>query len=542
MNRSHHVQISRRDLMRGGAALGLSAAAPRSGVRAQADPATLTIAVDGSPSDLDPHSGYDYRSTMAIRGPYEGLIGLKDDKTDQYVGLIAESWEPNEDKSVWTFHLRPGVTFQDGSPCDAEAVRASYERFLTMGIGPVNVVSRFVPDPAQITAPDPATVVFDLGRPQPFFEAAMAATYGPQVVNVKVMKEHEEDGDWGNFWAQTNAEGTGTGPYRITEYEPDQILVMEKYDGYWGGWDGAHFDRIVIRTVEEDATRRQLIEQGEVDIIDTLTYEAITELQAHPDLVVDSKPATRVSYFYMAIAGALETPAARQAMCYAFPYDETVNGAFLGFGKQAVGPVADTIRGFDPDTFTYPTDLTKAKELLGTAGVEEGTELSMIIEPGDEVVRTISQLFQANLAEIGLTLSIEEVSTASYTDILYGDAPAAERPNFMSWSWWPDYNDAWNHLYPQVSCEQQGSNGSNAGMYCNERVEELLAAAKDAPDEATYQQALSELQQILSRDDPPAIYYIQPDWITILRTDIQGFVLNPINLGTYEFHRMSRTT
>lgn len=76
--------------------------------RVQEDPATLTVVLNGSPSDLDPHSQYDYRSTLAVRGPYEGLIGLKDDKTDEYVGLIAESWEPNQDRSVWTFRLREG--------------------------------------------------------------------------------------------------------------------------------------------------------------------------------------------------------------------------------------------------------------------------------------------------------------------------------------------------------------------------------------------------------------------------------------------------
>src|SRR5918998_5401776 len=114
------------------------------------------------------------------RSMYEGLIGLKGSATDEYEGLIAESWESNEDQSVWTFHLREGVTFQDGSPCDAEAVVASYGRLLAMQKGAWNVVGRFVADPAQVTAPDPRTVVFDLGRPQPLFEAAMAATYGPQ--------------------------------------------------------------------------------------------------------------------------------------------------------------------------------------------------------------------------------------------------------------------------------------------------------------------------------------------------------------------------
>ena len=176
----------------------------------QEDPATLTIGVNGSPSDLDPHAAYDYRSTLAIRGPYEQLIALNGAKTEEYVGAIAESWEANDDKSVWTFKIRPGVTFQDGSPVDAEAVRLSYERFLTMGLGPVGVLTRFVEDHKQITAPDEATVVFDLGRPQPLFEAAIASQYGPQVVNVKLLREQEADGDWGRGWAQNNAEGGAT--------------------------------------------------------------------------------------------------------------------------------------------------------------------------------------------------------------------------------------------------------------------------------------------------------------------------------------------
>src|SRR5688572_14024861 len=100
------------------------------------DPTTLTIAMNGSPSDLDPHSVYDYRSAMPLRGPYEGLIALEGSATDKYVPVLSESWEANDDKSVWTFTIRSGVTFHDGTPVDAEAVRASFERFLTMGLGP----------------------------------------------------------------------------------------------------------------------------------------------------------------------------------------------------------------------------------------------------------------------------------------------------------------------------------------------------------------------------------------------------------------------
>ena len=534
-------QIDRRRLLQGAAALGVGASTGLAAIRttrAQGDPATLVIGLSGSPTDLDPHSQYDYRSVVPIRGPYEGLIILKDSETDQYDGVLAETWEANEDKSVWTFHLRDGVTFQDGSPCDAEAVRASYERLLTMQKGAYNVVARFVPDASHISAPDAKTVVFDLGKPQPLFESAMGATYGTQVVNVKVAKEHEEDGDFGNTWMMTFAEGTGTGPYKITDFQPGETVTLEKFDGYWAGWEGDHFDKIIVRTVNESQTMRQLLETGEVDVTDRIALlpETVKDLESNPDLKVDRKTTTEVVYMTMTEYGPLESAEARQAMCYAFPYAEVIQGAYAGYAKQPHGAVAEATRGFDPATFQYTTDLAKAKELLATAGVAEGTSLKLMVAGST----TIAELFLANLAEIGITLDIQQVDTNLFTGTFYGDSPVEERPAFMIWSWWPDYNDAWNHLDPQVSCDPHGS--ANAGMYCNERVDELLKASHDAANPEDYQTAMSEIQQILSRDDPSAIYYAEPEWTTTMRKDIQGFFLNPINLGTYNLYKLHRGT
>src|SRR4051794_39433988 len=268
--------ISRRAVIKGATALsaaalsaqaivGSAAAAPRMhstlNSRYQSDPNTLVVVMDGSPSELDPHSAYDYRSTLANQGMYEGLLVLVGDKTDQYEGLIAESWTSNEDNSVWTFALRDGVKFHDGTPCDSAAVLANYDRFFTLGLGPVGVLARFISDyKTQITAPDAKTVVFTLGSPQPLFIAAIASTYGTPIANVAAMKTHETDGDWGHGWAVTNEDGTGTGPYKMVSFTPDSELVMEKFDDYWRGWDGSHFDRIIPRVVTEAAPRRQLLE------------------------------------------------------------------------------------------------------------------------------------------------------------------------------------------------------------------------------------------------------------------------------------------
>src|SRR5918994_1770296 len=414
-NGPRSTPLTRRHLIQGAAAAGL--AAPLAGLvepsfvgaavtRQEGNGRTLILGLDASPSDLDPHSQYDYRSTIVIRNIYEGLVGLVGSATDEFEGLVAESWEANDDQSVWTFKLRPGLTFQDGSPCDSAAVKASYERLLALGQGAVNVVSRFVSDPAQMETPDPETIVFNLGVPQPLFLSAMAATYGPQIINAKVVMEHEEEGDFGNAWLQLNAEGTGTGGWKLVSFEPGQEATLERNEDYWRGWEGNHFERIIIRVVEEAATMRQLVEAGDVDIMDrySVDYEWIEELQQNPALNVDLGDSTEVLFQIMTVGGPLASPEARQAMCYAFPYQEVIDGVFIGHASRANRLVAPSVRGSQEDGFFFETDLDKARELLAAAGIAEGTELLMTTNtpPNDPV----PQLFRANLEQIGITLTV----------------------------------------------------------------------------------------------------------------------------------------
>jgi peptide/nickel transport system substrate-binding protein len=546
--------LSRRHLVRGGLASGLAlftslgvgaslgslhdrrhaSAAPSR----QASPATFTLATNRTPSDLDPHSAYDAGSGMVLQGPFEGLIRLKPGTADEIVPVLAASWAANADASVWTFQLRDGVTFHDGTPLDAEAARASFERLLRLGLAPSSVLGRFIHDPAMISAPDSRTLVFDLGRPQPLFEAALASAYGTAIVNVAALRRHEVDGDWGHAWAQTASDGVGTGPYPIVNFDTESGVVLERYDNYWGGWEGDHFDQVVIRVVVEPETRRALIENGDVDMATTLPLGAIRELEQNPDLIVDRRYNLAVQYLALTVAGPLASPAARQALCWAFPYNEVIEGVYEGFAKRAVGPVAELCRGFAPETVLYQTDLGRARSLLRDAGVAEGTILTLLLPAGNQDSAAVVELFQANLAQIGVTLDIRVIDFATYVGLAFGDVPAEERPNLFPVFWQPDYNDGWNQLWPQVSCEAWQT--GNVGHYCNPRVETLLDQAKSAVDTASYQAALSEIQQIVTHDDPAAIYLAQAEWLTVLRQDIAGFAPDLVTSGIVDFYDLYR--
>jgi peptide/nickel transport system substrate-binding protein len=500
---------------------------------------TFVIGATRPPTDLDPHSSYDAGSGVVLPGPYEGLIRMTAGETGTYEGAIAESWEANADRSVWTFRIRDGVTFHDGSVCDAEAVRASFERLMTLKLPASSVLGRFLPDPAQVGVSDPRTVVFELGRPQPMFEAAIASPYGTAILNTALARQHEADGDWGHAWAQLNAEGLGTGPYRLDGFEPEERAELVRYDGYWRGWEGDHFDRIVVRVVPEAETRRELIEQGDADLVDTLPPEAVLDLEANTEVVVDRRYTYRVTYLITTVAGLLASPAARQAMCWAFPYDEVIDGVYEGQARRAIGPVAELCRGFDAGTFLYSTDLLKARQLLDQAGIGESTSLRMMVPNTNPLASSIAQLFAANLAQIGVGLEIETAALGVFAAMLYGEMPAEERPNLFPFFWSPDYDDAWNHLWPQLSCDAW--QGGNVGHYCNSQVEELLGQARDASDEVAYQAALSEVQQIVTRDDPAAVYFAQAQWSTVLRRDVAGYASHPILPDILDFYRLYRS-
>ncbi len=504
----------------------------------QVPPTVFILATNRTPSDLDPHSAYDAGSGVVLQGLFEGLIRLKPGTTDEVVPVLAESWQANVDASVWTFQLRDGVTFHDGTPLDAEAARWSFERMLSLRLAPSTVLGRFIDDPARVSVRDARTLVFDLGRPQPMFEAALASPYGNAIVNVAALRQHEIDGDWGHAWAQTNSEGIGTGPYRIDAFDSENGVVLERYDGYWGGWEGDHFDQVVIRVVVEPETRRALIENGDVDMATTLPLSAIRDLEQNPALIVDRRYNLAVQYLAMTVTGPLTSPEARRALCWAFPYDEVITGVYEGFAKRAVGPVAELGRGFAAETALYHTDLERARSLLRDAGIAEGTVLTLLLPAGNQDSAAIVELFQANLAQVGVTLDIRVVDFATYVGLAFGDVPAEERPSLFPAFWQPDYNDGWNQLWPQVSCAAWQT--GNVGHYCNPRVETLLDQAKSAVDTGSYQAALSEIQQIVTHDDPAAIYLAQAQWLTVLRRDVAGFALDLVTSGIVDFYGLHR--
>jgi len=504
------------------------------------DPDTLVVAVDAFNADFDPASAYLLSEALIWRGIYESLIRLKGDSASEVEPLLADTWEANADKSSWTFHLHPGVTFSDGEPFDAQAVKDNYVRTIGLELGTNFILGAFITDPAtQIVVVDPLTVRFDIGAPTPHFDLVMAAQYGTGIVSPRVFREHSTgDADQGHEWLLGNA--VGTGPYVMETLAPGDQVVLVQNPNYWRGWDGAHFKKVIIRSIPEASTRRQLLESGEVDIAYAGTPEDTAAVRADPRFFVGDFKNLDLTYIILGAYGPLAKPEARQAMNYLFPYDDFLNTVQKGTLERAHGVFPDLLLTQDPDVFMYQTDIPKAQQLLDAAGVAPGTELTYEYYTG--FGKEAGLIMQDQLAKVGLKLKIVEKEFSAMNADLTTDRPVEERANMYYWGWWPDYNDPSNFSWIlfHSGAAPDACPCYNSGYYKNARVDEIIDAGFTETDAAKLAAMFKEAQDILVRQDPAWIPVGQQLDETYFRSDIAGQVFNPLYILTWDYYALSR--
>lgn len=502
------------------------------------DSGTLLFVTDQTPSDIDPANDEVAGSDVIARSVAEPLVAPDGSSLSRFKPVLATSWTTNSDKSVWTFQLRHGVRFHTGRCCmTSDDVKYSLARTMLAGLVNSFGLARFMSNPMkQIKTLGPYTVEFDLGHPQPLFVDQLSSLYMSLILDSHALKAHATKADpWGHNWAQDH--DAGTGPYTIQNWQHGQQVTLTRFRDYWGGWSGRHFSTVIMRTVPEPATRRELVERGQADLTFDLTPQDNLALQHNPAVKVVAPYGTEVDYIYMTQSGPLASTAARQALSYAMNYDAVVKGVYKGFARRAYGCLPSTMLGYDPNQFHYNTDLNKARELLQKAGVKPGTTLTYMTynSIGDE----IGLILQAQLAQINVNLKVQLVTEATISSILYGNEPASKRPNLMAWGWWPDFNDPYDECNILLNSASAGANGANAGYYHNKVVDSLLNQMKSAGGEQLI--SLSHQMQQAAAVDPSAIWTDEPAQVTVMVKSLQGYVFNPVELQTYDFYSMYRS-
>ena len=211
---------------------------------------TLTV-VDGiDVKDWDPAVAYGHESYV-LNNIYDPLTRYNT-KEAKLEPALATSWSVSDDGLAWTFKLRPNVKFHSGEPMTAQSLKTMLDRNIKMNQG-----AQYLWGGATVTAPDDSTLVIKTKDPLPI-DLISSGSYAAEMYSAAAAAK-------GNAWFQQGHED-GTGPYKVTQWIPNQQIVLEKNPDYWGGWKGNEADRIIVRIVSEVSTQLQMLRSGEADM------------------------------------------------------------------------------------------------------------------------------------------------------------------------------------------------------------------------------------------------------------------------------------
>lgn len=317
---------------------------------------TVTIAVKAEPNTLDPHKVVGRQSEAFLANIFDGLTARDADGT--LVPGLAESWEQVGD-TTWRFHLRHGVSFQNGEPFDSESVRFTLERAGNPD-SPATTWSQ-INTITGVDVVDAYTVDIHTVSPDVLLPARLAELFGPMLPPVYTVEAGDDFG----------THPVGTGPFVLKEWVKNERLVLAANEDYWRG--APSVKEIVVRPIAEDATRVSALIAGEVDLIEGLPHVMVDLIDSRPDLRVERVSASRV--FYISIDASvkpLDDVRVRQALNYAIDRQAIIDRLFGGLGRPAATIISAQAFGFDPSVEPYPYDPVKAKELLAEAGYPNG--------------------------------------------------------------------------------------------------------------------------------------------------------------------------
>ena len=446
---------------------------------------------------LDPINAETGETVKVLLNIYDSLVAFHDETLD-IVPALATHWETSDDHLTWTFHLREGVRFHDGTPLDAEAVIFSLQRLIQDN-------HPFVPDPArpfqpsyrvirEITAPDSMTVMIQLREPNAVFLNNLAM-FPASIVSPTAVKK---------LGAGFATQPAGTGPFRLERWLRDQQLVLAANEDYWNGRPKT--DRLVFVPISEGATRVQRLRRGEIHIADELPPAELDALATEPGLVVQEQTAMNVAYLTMQMEQPpFDDVRVRQAVALALDKAELVRVAYAGHAEPAVNMLPRNMWGHHDGLQDRPYDPQQARELLKSVAVDRGLALPLPVKlavmsesrPYMEQPLQVAALVKDSLAVIGMDVTIDPRPVNTHFQLLMAGAYEMALAG-----WVTDNGDPDNFLYSLLDPDNISQSGNNFSRYHNAEVHQLLLAAQRELDRDKRAELYRQVQELAFADVP----------------------------------------
>ena len=470
---------------------------------AQAD--TLRIGYAVTPlNTLDPHQANSMTEGNFMAMPLETLVRL--DAEGAPIPHLAESWSLADDDVTWTFELRQGVIFHDGTPFNAEAVKFTFERLLdpetaAPARGEFAVIE-------EVEVIDEHTVQIRTREPHAPFISTLAH-YGSNIVSPAAV-EAAADGDFGS-------RPVGTGAFKVERFVPgDGSIDLVRNDDYWA--EVPQVSRVTVRHFPEEAGATAALLANEIDMIFRLPVTQVPVVEQVGGAEVLTAPAFTTMYLgFNTEREPFDNPEVRRALSHAVDVEAIHRDVLQDMAVMHPGPIGPSMFGFD-ETLSGPEyNPELARELLTEQGVEDLTIHYMVWEVG-ELVR-MAELLQDQLARVGVTLDID---VWEWTGFISATAEGSMDMFYLTWS--NSTGDADIALSSQFTCEQVGSR--NRARYCSAEYDELAMSQRTEMDPEARSGAISDALHHLV-DDAPWVWLGSQMWVVGVRDSIHGFEIHP---------------
>jgi peptide/nickel transport system substrate-binding protein len=492
------------------------------------DPDTLVVARPSDAHELDPALPFDNESIEVLDQMYERLVHSKPGTTELEPGL-ATSWDVADGGRTWTFHLRRGVRFHDGTPMNADAVVFSLERqrdprhpfhrdrFQYWGSQFRNIT--------RVEKVDDLTVRISIEASYAPFEANMAM-FPVSIVSPTAVAKYGDD--------FTN-HPCGTGPFVFERWDKGHRIVLARNDDYWG--DKAAMARLVFEVIEDPRQRLVALESGAVDMANAILPEELQFVELHPGLTLHETPSNSVTYLAMNNDHPpFDDVRVRRAANLAINKEPIVKLAYQGLAIAANGPLPPTQWGYHKVRSAYAYDPGAARVLLAQAAAEgrfdpartyklyvPSTPRPYLFDP-----ERVARVLQANLAVVGIKTELVLQPYAAHQRSL-----SRGEHDLCLFGWVGDNGDPDNFLYLLFDRDNATvGTAQNAAFYRDPEVHGLLVLAQMSEDKDDRERLYARVQEKLAAD-APWVPLAHSQVAIAARTDIASVVINPTGHVVY---------
>ncbi|WP_201318739.1 ABC transporter substrate-binding protein [Paenibacillus sp. EPM92] len=475
---------------------------------------TLIVGLNAEITVLDPSREAGWETFRVNRQIHESLVTEDLSKPTKEVPIpplkpaLAESWKVSEDGLIYTFHLRRGVNFHDGTPFNAAAVEFNIRRAWDPQFEYYDKISAAVMQLTynglkEIKTPDDYTVELIFEKPfSPFLRMLAQGSGGTGLIlSPTALKK------WGNDGYAEHP--VGTGPFQFVERIRGEKIELKRFDGYWG--DKPYLDKVIFRPIPDDNARVTALETGEIDIISWPSRDSVAKLRDKGFKIGEGDLPSIFYYAFNFDSPYFKDPKIRQAFIYAIDREGLARDLLKNTVSPAFSIQNPGNEAFDPNFKDFSYNPEKAKALLKEAGYPEGFETKLITYAGKEPV---AEWIQRDLAKVGIKLKIQTYDWNSYLAVKKAKTPDIGLDS-MEWGFVTPY---WLYIVAH------SNSGSNSGKYVSPAFDQAVDKAILEPNQQKSITYWKEANKIIAEDAGILpIYYDRTHYA--IGKNVNGFVV-----------------